>query len=208
MTRGGDRRRPQVGAVVRPRGDVGEPLPGAGTLGLTLFLVALAVLFAAAVVAYAVTRARAGSAWMPASAPGLPAGLWLATLSLVGGSVALQGAVNAVRRGRAPRMQRGLDVAACFTVAFMICQLWNWTAFARLDLLYGPGLYGFTFFMLTGLHALHVVGGMVALLIVWRRARRGRYTWVTHRELRHCAIYWHFLLAVWGVLLACLLWPI
>ncbi|MFH1681903.1 MAG: cytochrome c oxidase subunit 3 [Candidatus Eisenbacteria bacterium] len=70
----------------------------------------------------------------------------------------------------------------------------------------GPGaLFGFTFYMLTGLHAAHVLGGLIALAVVTARAHRGAYSAADHAGIELCARYWHFLDIVWIVLFAVLL---
>ena len=66
-------------------------------------------------------------------------------------------------------------------------------------------LYAWTFYVLTALHALHVLGGLPPMLIVTVRALRMGYGPSDHRGLVYCAMYWHFLDAVWIVLYA-ILW--
>jgi heme/copper-type cytochrome/quinol oxidase subunit 3 len=65
-------------------------------------------------------------------------------------------------------------------------------------------LYAITFYMLTGLHAAHVLGGIGALAVVLVRAWRGDYGWAWFPGVRHLATYWHFLGVVWLVLFATL----
>ena len=75
---GGDPRRVREGTI-----------PGAGVLGMWVFLATLTVLFLAAIVGYLVVRLKA-TAWPPPGMPRLPAGLWLATVVLFAGSVTIQ----------------------------------------------------------------------------------------------------------------------
>ena len=83
-------------------------------------------------------------------------------------------------------------------------QAFNWLELVTGDVGPGTGLYGFTFFMLTGLHAAHVVGGLVPLGITLVRAFLGKYTWGAYGGVRNVALYWHFLDFVWLVLFAVL----
>ena len=85
-------------------------------------------------------------------------------------------------------------------VAFLASQTVNWFALVAAKLTAKTNLYGFTFYMLTGLHAAHVVGGVIPLGVVTVRAWRGRYSSSFHPGVRYCGIYWHFLAAVWLVL--------
>ena len=203
MSASGGRDRADSRKLVRPAGDRGASVPGAGALGMAWFLVSLGVLFAASIVAYAVVRGRADS-WR---APGesLPPGLWIATVLLVATTVAAHRGLAAIRRGDRRRLARVLSVALLLACGFLAAQVWNWIELYDSGALYGPNLYGFTFLMLTGLHALHVVGGLVLLRFVIHRARHGAYSWAHYPGVRHCTVYWHFLDAVWLVLLAVLL---
>ena len=58
--------------------------------------------------------------------------------------------------------------------------------------------------MLTGLHAIHVIGGVVSLLVVALRAYRERYSATEYMGVRLVTLYWHFLGAVWLVLVVVL----
>ena len=172
---------------------------GTGRLGMKILVLALAMLFAAGIVGYMVIRLRA-SAWPPPGVPRLPGALWFSTLIIVISSVTMQAAVRAARDGR----QRALRVAMFLTtllgVAFLTSQTLNWFALVAANLTARTNLYGFTFFMLTGLHAAHVVGGVIPLAVVTVGAWRGRYSAAFHPGVEYCAIYWHFLAVVWVVL--------
>ncbi|MBI3725408.1 cytochrome c oxidase subunit 3, partial [bacterium] len=60
------------------------------------------------------------------------------------------------------------------------------------------------FYCLTWIHALHVLGGLVILGVCLANAWRGRYTLDAHLGVELCELYWHFLLAVWLVLVVML----
>jgi cytochrome c oxidase subunit 3 len=89
-------------------------------------------------------------------------------------------------------------------LAFLSVQLWNWWGLIRLHVTAASNLYAFTFFMLTGLHAAHVVGGVVLLAVVLGRALGGRYGSGRHAGVTYAAMYWHFLDAIWLLLFAVL----
>ena len=157
--------------VVRPSGNR-EEVPGAGKLGMAIFLVSLTVLFGAGVVAYVVVRSRA-EVWRPAGSAGLPLGLWVGTASLLGCSVTVQRALGAIRLGNQLGLRRNLLATGVLALVFSVSQVWNWIRFYEADVVYGHSLYGFTFYMLTGLHALHVLGGLGSLGTVTVQAYRG-----------------------------------
>jgi cytochrome c oxidase subunit 3 len=178
-------------------------VPGAGVLGMWIFLATLAVLFVAAIVGYLIVRLKAPE-WPPPGMPRLPAGLWLATAVLVAGSVTIHRAQKAIRLGERTVSTRWLSATLALGVAFLAVQSWNWWGLIRLRLTAATNLYAFTFFMLTGLHAAHVVGGIVLLAVVLARSLRGRYGSGHHPGITYAAMYWHFLDAIWLVLFAVL----
>lgn len=168
-------------------------IPGAGVLGMGIFLATLAVLFIAAIVGYLVVRLRATD-WPPPGMPRLPSGLWLATLVLLAASATIHRARHAIRAGALRTCKRWLAATLGLTVTFLCVQSWNWWGLIRLHMTAASNLYAFTFFMLTGLHAAHVIGGIVLLAIVLARTRSSGVT--------YAAMYVHFLDAIWVLLFA------
>jgi cytochrome c oxidase subunit 3 len=166
-----------------------------------IFLATLAVLFLAAIVGYLVVRLKAAD-WPPPGMPRLPAGLWTATALLVAGSVTIHRAWRLIRAGERSASTRWLGVTLLLGCAFLGAQSWNWWGLIRLHLTATSNLYAFTFFMLTGLHAAHVVGGIALLATVFARSRRGRYGSGHHPGVTYAAMYWHFLDAIWLLLFA------
>lgn len=61
----------------------------------------------------------------------------------------------------------------------------------------GDGVEGGIFYMMTGMHALHVLSGVIFLAIVYRNARKGLYSKERHFPVEACAVYWHFVDVVW-----------
>jgi cytochrome c oxidase subunit III len=187
----------------------GRPPDGlsARQLGLNVFLVSLSVLFAASLVGYFVTRAQSPH-WRIADRPGLPGGLWLSTLILVGVSFALEGALRAVRRNQLKALSMRLWFGLGFVVSFLVAQVENWTVMRAAELaLPAQSLFTYTFYLLTGLHAAHVLGGLIPLGIVMVRAERREYSSSHHEGVGLCVKYWHFLGVVWLVLFGALHWP-
>jgi cytochrome c oxidase subunit 3 len=168
-------------------------------MGMGIFLVALGVLFLAAIVGYLVVRLKATD-WPPPGMPRLPAGMWVATAILLAASVTIHLAHRGIRAGRLAASRRQLAATLALTIAFLAVQTWNWWALIRVHLTASSNLYAFTFFMLTGLHAAHVVFGIVLLAVVWARAGASRYGSGHHPGITYAAMYVHFLDAVWLVL--------
>lgn len=180
-------------------------IPNAGTMGMWLLLVALGMLFASSVVAYLALRfvKFAGQPWPPYGFPPLPRSLWLSTVVILSASVTIHLALAAIRRDRLPALRRYLLLTLGLGVAFLVLQLWNWwSLYAALPPQFvSQGGYFGVFVVLTGLHAVHVLGGLIPLGIVWSRARGAGsavyYSANFHPGVRYCTMYWHFLDLVW-----------
>lgn len=61
------------------------------------------------------------------------------------------------------------------------------------------GVYGGVFFMMTGMHAIHVLSGIFLILVIWNRGRKGDYTADGHWGVEGTALYWHYVDVVWIV---------
>jgi cytochrome c oxidase subunit 3 len=175
------------------------------TVGMMIFLGAAAMLFAALFFAYAVMRAQA-PAWPPAGQSGVPRGtLALNTLILVAASVALRSARRAGRAGRAGEAPARTWAWAALVLgaAFLGAQALVWRSLVGAGEGPASGIYGSVFFAISGFHAVHVVGGLVALAAValargWRDgagAPAADDGFV--RRLGMLVLYWDFVLAVW-----------
>ena len=70
-------------------------------------------------------------------------------------------------------------------------------AYRDLNLTLGSGIYGSTFFMLTGFHGAHVLLGTIMLAIMWLRVAKGHFTKDNHFAFEAAAWYWHFVDVVW-----------
>lgn len=172
-------------------------------LGMIVLLISLTMLFGASIVMYAITRSQ-NADWAPAGAK-LPVGLLVSTGAIALTSFCLQAALGAVRSNRFERSWRLLVGGTIGALLFLVMQSANWTAVrASEQLLPSPTLYGFTFYMLTGLHAAHVLGGFVPLAIVMQRLAQRQYSSSRHQGFGLCVLYWHYLGAVWLVLLGSL----
>lgn len=175
-----------------------------GRFGFGIFLVSLGVFFAASIVSYLIIRLRADE-WPPADAPGLPSGLWISTAVIVFISLTIQWALNSIRQNHKIKLLRALYATLGLGCLFLLMQIWNWAALVQRELLIQDNLYAFTFYLLTGLHALHVIGGIIPLTVTIYKARHELYTSYHYNGVYYCAMYWHFLDGVWIVLYTMLL---
>ena len=167
-------------------------------VALTLFLAVVTSFFALIFSAYAL-RMELGD-WVPLTEPQL---LWTNTVVLILASIAFQWTRNGASTGDIGRLRPGLAVTGLLTAAFLFGQFIAWQQ------LQSSGHYMTSnpsiafFFMLTGLHALHILGGMY----VWARATLRVFGGDSDVEqsITLCTIYWHFLLLVWLVMFGLML---
>lgn len=185
---------------LRPEHPQREPSFAASSrqLGMWIFLGSLVVLFGASILAYLLTRANHPN-WAAIEVK-LPWSLVGAGVFLVSTSVFAELAVSAIRRNDQARLQRELWLTTASAAAFIVAQTFNWRSVMQHS---GEGraLSLFTFYMLTGLHALHVIGGFVPLGIVLHHSKQRDYSSSRYEGVKLCAQYWHFLGVIWIVLM-------
>lgn len=180
----------------------GTSLDGnAKTIGLTTFLAVATSLFALFISAYTI-RMRLAPDWIPLSDPQL---LWLNSGLLVMSSVAYHWTRNAAVAGRDERLKIGLILAGAFAFMFLAGQLVAWMGLnAAGETLTGNPANAF-FYLLTGLHGAHLLGG----IWVWARSLIRVFGGASAESVRLsvelCTVYWHYLLLVWIVLFGLLL---
>ena len=122
----------------------------------------------------------------------------LNTLILLSSGVTVTIAHHALRAGN--RMQLLIWLAATIVLGalFLNFQAHEYIeAYTGLNLTLGSGIYGSTFFMLTGFHGLHVTLGAIMLTIIWLRCLKGHFNRDHHFAFEAVAWYWHFVDVVW-----------
>ena len=169
-------------------------------IGLRVFLVVVTVLFSLLVVAYFGRMALAD--WRSLPMPWL---LWLSTAILIASSVALQWAAVGASRGQIDVVWSGLLTGGVTAVGFLASQLLAWQQLADLGYYSAANPSVAFFYLITALHGLHLLGGLVAWGRTAAKVRRGMALEHVRLSLELCAVYWHFLLVVWLVLFGLLL---
>jgi cytochrome c oxidase subunit III len=135
---------------------------------------------------------------------GLPA---INTLILLTSGVTVTIAHHALRAGK--RQVLTIFLALTFLLGFLFVGLQAHEygeAYSELGLRLSTGIYGSTFFMLTGFHGLHVTLGAIMLLMIWLRVLRGHFTPQRHFAFEAVAWYWHFVDVVWLGLFVFVYW--
>ncbi len=137
-----------------------------------------------------------------------PLGLPLVnTALLLTSSITVTIAHHALLAGR--RAQLAIFLAATFTLGFIFVYLQGYEyvhAYQDLNLKLTSGIYGSTFFMLTGFHGLHVTIGAIMLTIIFIRVLKGHFSPDKHFAFEAVAWYWHFVDVVWVGLYVFVYW--
>ena len=170
-------------------------------LGVKLGILSEVMLFGALFAAYFVIRSESGG-WPPNGQerpelllPGLN------TLLLLSSSVTMQWAVRAIGGSEVATMRRALRLTLLLGSIFILVQGYE---FATNGFGLDAGVFGSTFYTLTGFHGAHVLAGLVFMAIVATRARRGLISQEHHTAVEAASYYWHFVDAVWVVLFSTL----
>jgi cytochrome c oxidase subunit 3 len=176
-------------------------------VGLGVFLAVAGCLFALLVSAYfiridiaAVTEAGTGRP-MLRDMPG-PRQLWFNTGALVLSSIAMQCALIAARHGHRDATRDGLVLGGLSGVVFLVGQILVWRQLVDAGYLAASDPANAFFYLLTGVHGLHVAGGFVALGRTFVKLRQGIAIERLRLSVWLCTVYWHFLLLVWLLIFA------
>lgn len=194
-----------------------------GRFGLMLLLLSLGILFAGSIFGYAILHwwiRQPRSVLQPdgtfiTTTPVvphvvLPWSLWISTAVILISSLAIHNALGAVVREKQRAFRAWLAGTLGLAVVFMAVQGPSLTILlAEHDQLRRQvdnplGVYGLVFTLIL-IHALHVLGGVIPLAVITRKAFAGRYDHESYEPVRLIGMYWHFLDVVWLVMFAVLM---
>ncbi|URM27830.1 cytochrome c oxidase subunit 3 [Pseudomonas frederiksbergensis] len=175
-------------------------------VGLRLFLVVVSSLFFLFLFAF-IARSQMAD-WLPLTDPLAPLAnlwqLWLNSAFLVLSCIALQLSRMTARQARLGATVMGFALGGVFAIAFLVGQLWLWQQFVAWGYFVASNPANSFFYLLTGLHGLHLLGGLIAWsIIVAKFLRRVPLAQLSVR-IELCTTYWHYLLGLWFVLFALL----
>jgi len=128
-------------------------------------------------------------------AGGLPA---INTAILLTSGMTITIAHHAIKEGNRALTSWGLFATIVLGLVFLSLQAYEYVhAYQDLNLRMTSGIYGSTFFMLTGFHGMHVTLGAIMLIVIWVRVLKGHFTPKQHFGFEGVAWYWHFVDVVW-----------
>ncbi|WP_064619779.1 cytochrome c oxidase subunit 3 [Pseudomonas sp. GR 6-02] len=175
-------------------------------VGLRLFLAVVSSLFFLFLLAF-IARSQMAD-WLPLTDPLAPLAnpwpLWVNSAFLVLSCIALQWSRMAARQARLDATVMGFVVGGVFAIAFLTGQVWVWQQFVAWGYFVASNPANSFFYLLTGVHGLHLLGGLIAWGITVVKFLRHVPLPQLRVSVELCTTYWHYLLGLWFVLFALL----
>lgn len=129
------------------------------------------------------------------------------TLILLTSGVTITWAHHALKHNKRKQLIIGMSLTILLGIIFLLCQATEYhEAYTEMGLTLDAGIYGSTFFMLTGFHGAHVTIGTIMLIVILARCIRGHFTPERHFGFEAVAWYWHFVDVVWLFLFIFVYW--
>ncbi|HQT97759.1 MAG TPA: cytochrome c oxidase subunit 3 family protein [Thermodesulfobacteriota bacterium] len=166
-------------------------------LGLWTFLATEVLLFGALFTAYTVFRVKYPALFQSEHLKLNRVLGTLNTLVLITSSLAVALGVDAIRRGKARLLEKYYGVTVLLGAVFLCVKYIEWTEEFHHGLYPGTNIFFSLYFMMTGLHGIHVILGMGALTYVVVLSKRGRFSGSYHTPVEVVGLYWHFVDLVW-----------
>lgn len=172
-------------------------LPNRGIVGMACLILAESAIFLIFVVAYVYYIGKSLSGPLPAQVLELPI---LGTICLLSSSFTVHWAVSALRKSNVRHCTLALGLTVLLGSTFLITTALEWHHLIYdLGLTIRTNLFGTTFYSLVGLHATHVVVGVLMLALALGFSMSGRMTETHAERLEALSLYWHFVDGVWVV---------
>ena len=176
----------------RPR-----PVLPSAVLGMLIFVGAEVMLFAGLISAFLILRATAAGAWPPAGQPRLPLEeTAFNTTALLASGFMLWRARRAFA-GSPTRALRPLTVAMALGAFFVLFQGYEWVMMIGQGLTLSSSNHGSFFYLIVGMHGLHVLAGLSVLSWAWWRLRGG---FLASSSFAAAQVFWFFVVGLWPIL--------
>lgn len=166
-------------------------------LGMWVALAGIAMMFTALTSAY-IVRASTSNDWRPLAMPRL---LWLSTALILLSSFTFEIARRTLRTGNTNAYQRWLLLTVLLGLGFLATQLLAWRQLAAQGIFMASNPHSSFFYVLTGAHGIHLLGGILGLDYLLLRSWRSRFeeSRAAKRQavVNAVALYWHFMFGLW-----------
>jgi heme/copper-type cytochrome/quinol oxidase subunit 3 len=162
-------------------------------LTMWLFIISDAVTFGAFLFSYGFIRVATPN-WTRPFESGSVINVIIMTIVLITSSLTMLGAVDSAKAGDKAKTMRFMYSTMVLGALFAALHLREWFELFGRKITISSGLFGQTFFTITGLHLLHVISGVIALFVVAQKFSSGR---LTPGHVESTGLYWHFVDLVW-----------
>ncbi len=159
---------------------------------LWLFLISVTMIFASLTSAYVVKKAEGN--WLLIEFPEL---FQTTSIIIVISSITMHFAYISAKRNNLLNIRIGLSTTGILAIAFMVGQYLAWGDLVAKDVFFVGNPAGSFIYVFTGLHVLHLVGGLIFLMVVLYRAFKYRVHSKNLLSIELCTTYWHFLGGLW-----------
>ncbi len=157
-----------------------------------LFIVTIVMLFAALTSAYIVKQSDGN--WLNYNLPGM---FWITSTIIVVSSITMQLALKSAKEDRFNGLKVYLILTTILGLAFLFGQYQSWKQLVDMDVYFVGNPAGSFLYVLTGLHAVHIISGLVFLLIVIGSSFKLKIHSKSLMRIEMCTTYWHFLGGLW-----------
>mgnify|MGYP002777664224 CR=1 FL=1 len=168
---------------------------------LWLFIVSIIMLFASMTSAYLVRRAEGD--WLEFN---IPAVFWYSTVVLILSSASMHWALVTAKKDNFATLKIAISVTFALGLAFLAMQFQGWRDLVSQNVYFVGNPAGSFMYVFTGLHAFHLISGLIVMLFALRAAFRMRIHAKNLTQLQICSTYWHFLDVLWVYLFGFLLY--
>jgi cytochrome c oxidase subunit III len=162
---------------------------------LWIALISIAMMFAGLTSGYIVRR-QTGT-WLKFD---LPFTFWISTAVILISSVTMNWSVQLIRKNALKALPTAVLTTFLLGISFGVCQFISWHTLISKNIFFTgteSNASGSYLYIISALHLCHILGGVIALGVVYVKALRKKYSSTNYLGIKLCAIYWHFLDALW-----------
>ncbi len=168
--------------------------------GMWLFMITVVMIFASLTSAYIVRQAEGN--WFVFE---LPLEMWLSSAIIVVSSITMHWAYLSAKRDNLETVKTAIVITSILGVMFLIAQIMVWNALVESSVFFVGNPSGSFLYVLSGLHGLHLISGIIFLIIVLISTFKYKVHSKNLAQMQMCSTYWHFLGGLWIYLFVFLL---
>ncbi|WP_114751312.1 cytochrome c oxidase subunit 3 [Pleomorphovibrio marinus] len=159
---------------------------------LWLFIVSVVMVFASLTSAYIVRQGEGN--WLEFNLPDI---FWYTSAVIILSSITMHWAYVSAKNDALDMLRLALIITSFLGFAFLVGQWYSWVALVDRDVYFVGNPSGSFLYVFTGLHALHLISGVIFLIIVLISSLRYKIHSQNMAQMEMCVTYWHFLGALW-----------